>query len=496
MKIADLTSALQNVSDRSEFDSWLHANDREISNFIFKLSGIELCDLGFDTLFYNTIFNSSVYEEYHNSKLRTDEFDGFLDLLAIAAEKLAKVGIDAPAHDLVPDLPASATKYRLLALNKFSLVDDIRTSYFAVFPEVLELLDRSRVEYEDGTIRPIVDVLVHYFIKAKKAFESKGLVNEMHHLRKQFRNKQYLHRYPFLNHQILVDLLADLDPFALYPADVKRTLLEPSTTIKALFFGINKEFYDHPRIDFNSDSICGHSRKGILDEVLVRGRGDFTKETAGVSPEEKVILYCFFNLKKHFFTSYAVFQTVLNSLQAFFRNDDYKPVFIDLGCGPMTSGLALADLIHSNVGAGIDFSYIGIDISEAMLSKAQSFQKMPIFSAKATFRFATNWNDVDAAELSKLAGANNPIIFNASYLFASSTLKAKDLCKYIRDVSKVYSNVYLVFQNPNNVDRNVKYEEFKQCIKHSCLLKRVENISYKAASKEANEDVYYEIIKF
>jgi hypothetical protein len=494
MDLLELGDSLIKNTQRTEFDNWLSRNETQLSNFFYKLTAEELNELRFDSFFFENILSSDVYQDFHQTHAQSEEFDFFLNLIAVSAERLAQIGLDSVSQNIVADLPDSPSKFRLIALNQFALVEDIRTSYLDEFPKVLSTLDKSR-QFEDSSNRQIVDVLAYYYKKARTALEKAGLPNVLKDLRRLYASKKLNVQYPFLAHQILRDLLNDVDPFALYPVEIRRERLEPSPSIRTLFADINQKFFDHPSIDRDSDNYWGYTSRHILDEVLIRGRGDFTKAYGKITSHDKVLLYCYFNMKKHFFTSYAVFQTVVDSMKGIFSNSDYKPVFIDLGCGPMTSGLALADLIHSNSGKGINMSYVGVDISDAMITRAKSFQTSRIFSSESSFNYFKNWNDLEPAILHKFAGKNNPIIFNASYLFASSSLDANDLGKYVKSVSKSFSNIFFVFQNPNRIDRNIKYEEFKKNLKAESILKRAENIPYKAASKEANEDVSYEILK-
>lgn len=493
--LLDIDAALKAHISRKDFDSWIVANERELSNFFYTQNGNDLNALQFDNFYYSNISTSPVYKEYHKSQTHSEPFLLFLNLISNAAEKLAEIGISSFAESIIIDLPDSPSKYRLMALNEFVLVDDIRTSYITKFPSVLDKLDKSRLLFEEGNIRQIVDVLGYYYNKSKKALEKNGFSEKILEIKAMFKNESLIKQYPFLTHDILVDLINDVNPFELYTSEIVRDRLEPSPVIRKLFSKFNSDYFNHPNINSDKNDLWGLSRKQILDDILIRGRGDFTKKSGKISANDKVLLYCYFNLKKHFFTSYAVFQTVVDSLENFFKNNEYKPVFVDLGCGPMTSGLALADLMHNTTGEGISFSYIGVDISNPMMMKASSFKSLNIFSTESTFTFVNSWNEIEPQLLNELAGKNNPIIFNASYLFASTSVDEVDLGKYVTTISKNFTNVFFVFQNPNRIDRNTKYEEFKKSIKYTTLIKQNENIRYKPASVESNEDVSYEILK-
>ena len=174
ISLPDIDLALKTHTNREDFDLWIIANERELSNFFYIQSGHELNALRFDDFYFHNISTSPVYQDYHNTLIQTEPFLLFLNLIANAAEKLAEIGISSLAESVVIDLPYSPSKYRLMALNEFSLVDDIRTSYFTKFPSVLDKLDKSRLLFEEGNIRQIVDVLGYYYKKAKTALESRG----------------------------------------------------------------------------------------------------------------------------------------------------------------------------------------------------------------------------------------------------------------------------------------------------------------------------------
>jgi hypothetical protein len=493
MDLNELHKALN--SSRVEFDKWVFDHQETMSNYFYWTTGKDFVSHNFDSFYFNEIRGSLVYKEFHRAKNFSEPFDIFLTMLGIAAEKMAEVGSDAFALAIVIDLPESPSKYRLKAINEFAVVADVRVDYVNKFPTVLDLLDQSRIKFEEGTVRPIVDVLAFYYNKAKASLKEFGLAKKISEVEDLYSDEDTRAKYPFLGHELLNDIIAGKDPFKLYVIPVVRGCLTPSDEIRTLFSQFNSDYRDHPSINDYTDNLWGLTRKEILDEVLVRGRGDFTISYRNITTDDKVMLYCYFNLKKHFFTSYAVFQNVVDSLGNFFKDPEYKPVFIDLGCGPMTSGLAIADLIDQSLGFGINFSYIGVDIADAMINRAKTFRTLKIFSEECYFDFKHNWNEISAEQLYSLAGKHNPIIFNASYLLASDSVDEKDLAKYIGQVGQHYSNVYFVFQNPNRVDRNLKYETLKSLIDKEEVVSRIENVRYRSVNKEANEDVAYEILK-
>lgn len=489
-----ISNALVAISDDQVFNNWVSENLKELDDFFYKKSGTEFNEIGFEFFYFDIFLKSVVYKNYHLTKNGTEGFFYFLTLISVASEKLAVIGLNSSLITIIGDLPFSANKHRLIAFNEFTLLDDIKTEYFDRFHRILDNLDKSRTEFEDGDVRQILDVVIAFFTTAKKSFERSNLNGHLDLLKAKFREPLILSRYPFLENPIILDLLDGCSPFGLLLNDFTRECLLPSPTITRLFNDINSEYFRHSRIDHFNDDLWGFSKKYILDNILVRGRGDYTIGTGEITADDKVLLYCFYNLKKHFFTSYAVFETVVNSLQQFFKSSDYVPTFVDLGCGPMTSGLAISDLMYSMKEMPIDIHYIGIDISQAMINKSKKFQSLPLFSENCTFNYYLHWEKIEFPKIYS-RGKNNPIIFNASYLFASSSVDAEDLAKTVLIFAKNFTNVYFVFQNPNRIDRNINYNKFKSYLNFDIVIKREEIIQYKAASNVSQEEVYYEILK-
>lgn len=482
------------ISKIDEFDNWFTLNENELINFFYVNDATAFDYLGFDDFYFGKFLRSKIYTEYHQNSVNSDCFKHFFSLISLASEKLALNGSCHILLSLINDIPESSNKYRLLAIKEFSELDDIRTGYFESLPNILKYLDKSRTDFEDNGTRLIIDVIISFYNKAKIAFEKSNLNGHILRLKSLLSDENSITRYPFLVNPVIIDLINDKNTFKLTINDYNRNCLEPSESIKKIFSKINTEYYNHPNINHDDNNLWGYDKKYILDHILVRGRGDYTSNSGKITVDDKVLLYCFYNLKKHYFTTYGVYEIVIDSLGGFFNNDTFIPTFVDLGCGPMTSGLALADLINTIHKTPIRFSYIGIDISRAMIERSKTFEKLNIFSQDCVFDYYEHWNKISFIKIYN-RGVNNPIIFNASYLFASTSLSIDDLAKSVNLFSKQFKNVYFVFQNPNRIDRNLKYLAFKEMIKHEIILSKQEIIKYKASSYVSEEEVYYEILK-
>lgn len=494
MTYAELADILKSSSP-SNLDHWIESYEQELADFFYQQNGSDFINNQFDIFYFQDFAACEALQSYQETKKLSDNFAYLLSLIGFAAEKMAEMGMDAVLINLVPFYPNGAGKFRLKALELFALVEDVRIDYIERFEKILNNLNSSwKYDYNTNT-RLVVDVLVYFFEKGKNDLLRFGFADIFEQFKELFLNVNYKKKYPFLSHQILEDILCGHNPYALEIVGVAPRRLTPSARVYDVFSSINKEVFNHHGTDRSRDMFLGYDLDEVLNPILDRGKADFTVGYKSLDAQEKVLLYCYFNMKKHFFTSYAVFEKLQGSLMPFFKDQSYSPVFFDLGCGPMTSGLALGDLVCEILRRPIAIKYIGVDISDAMLARAKSIATCAVFEDSDSFEFVNNWNDISLGWLNSNISPKTPIIFNASYLFASSSLNEVDLATYIGKVANIFPNTYFVFQNPNRADRNVKYATFKKQLTHEILESNVEKVSYKAASKDSHEDVLYEILK-
>lgn len=495
MDINDIVQAIEKLAPK-EFERWMEDNEKELSNFFYKRSSIEFLEMEFDKIFFNSIARSRSYNEYVQDKEKKGKlFGSFMELVSIAAEKLAIIGIDSLLGTLISDLHNTPGRLRLQALLEFSLVEDIESDYFKKLPVILDLLEESQILDADSNVRLSIDIILQFIDKAYKVFNTKGMISHTQKLYDLCTSSEFVKQHPLLTHPVVLSLLAGEDVFSVQPIEVLRDRLESSEYFKEIVENINNEYYNHTQIDHFAGRWWKYDNRTIIRNVLKSGRTDFREAYNEISPSEKVLLYCFFNMKKHFFTSYAVFERILPSLKVFFNIEEYTPIMIDLGCGPMTSGIAIADLMMSTESNPLSFTYVGVDIAPAMIERAKMFENSPLFS-KTSFYYYEDWEEIDFSVLYATTGKNNPVIFNASYLFSSESLIPSQLAEFVLNVVKLWDSVYLIFQNPDSDTRNIKYIDFKSRLQHHELLKGTELIRYKATSSESSERVYYEILKF
>ena len=142
------------------------------------------------------------------------------------------------------------------------------------------------------------------------------------------------------------------------------------------------------------------------------GQADFDKPWGCLSPDDRVLLYAYFFQLGHL-------EELVTAFNQLFGDADLPedPIVVDLGCGPFTGGLAIADQFRQ--GARLD--YVGVDRSQAMhglgrrlASAAGRVHRLPQIQC----RWATDIPSVSWAD----PPGWRPVFVIVSYLFASPTL--------------------------------------------------------------------------
>lgn len=186
-------------------------------------------------------------------------------------------------------------------------------------------------------------------------------------------------------------------------------------------------------------------------EIIARGQADFCTPVRGLPPEDLVLLYCQSNMRMHFFSSYHIFYKHREHLQAAVLEDSKHVLFVDIGCGPMTSGLAFSAFAKS-LGGLRHLTYVGVDRAPAMLTKAVAFNR---YEGGYFDKFVTCEDYYQLPYiLGEQLGTHEPValIFNMSYFLASPTLQAIDFTAMLRYLSALYRHCRIAFiiQEPAN----------------------------------------------
>ena len=248
-----------------------------------------------------------------------------------------------------------------------------------------------------------------------------------------------------------------------------------------------------------------------IARILSQGQSNFDDvsfdkaSSAYYFPKDKVAIYCVHHMPRHLFGSYHIFTNYLPLI-----GEKNKVVFIDFGCGPLTSGIAFRAFAGRN-----DITYFGIDSSQTMLSKAASINKY------GPNRYGDPFFDKfelthDADDLTKLLskyienGDRTQIVFNFCYFFTSPTLDINNLSDVLIQIVKEYNQhkMCFVYQNPDHQSLSKsgplkaygKWEKLKtnlSVFRNQVTQSDVETFSYCRlinGSLHSNAKVYYEIL--
>jgi hypothetical protein len=210
-----------------------------------------------------------------------------------------------------------------------------------------------------------------------------------------------------------------------------------------------------------------------------QGQADFRNGVAGLTTEDIALLYCYYFFQMHFTSSTALFHYYSNLIVGLF-NESNKICFVDIGCGPFTSGLAflhftrlkgIKDKIGNRI-AETQLEYYGIDNADSMRnlgSVLQSTYEMTVNDGGFKY-FGTAQNSFyqNIPELIGQRGEETTIILNCCYFFASETLNVQDFTTAIQQLinNNPNSRILLFYQNAptGSVQVGQKYLNFRSAI--------------------------------
>lgn len=282
--------------------------------------------------------------------------------------------------------------------------------------------------------------------------------------------------------------------------DISGPTFEPDREFSNVFNQVVIEPLKNHKDTVWPESILGKDHDYIRLNVLQYGRANFDQSTFEISCEEKVNLYCYYNMRKHYFTTYAIFKSFHDYFLDTLKNTTFRNYFIDVGCGPMTSGLAFNQLFKLN--ANYQLNYVGVDTSNAMLGKAREFSRTELFSNLSSFNFINSLSNISIDTLKEQFALPNTVFLNFSYLFGNLDIETSEkLAKYINDLVNAYplNRYIIIFQNSSLEKRNRSYYHFKKIINkfNSVTEPKTETVSYRnseQSSYDKSEIVYYEIL--
>ena len=171
----------------------------------------------------------------------------------------------------------------------------------------------------------------------------------------------------------------------------------------------------------------GREVNWLFTHAIGGGQADFDQPIDDLTALDRVKLYAYLNQKAHVDELIHAFTKLLPDLEKF-RN----ATVIDIGCGPFTAGLALANV----VGNGVAYRYFGVDHSSTMCmfgnALAKAVQVLGEFHPETQIHFCQNIDEINFGPMR----ASELTIFVLSYLLASSSIDVDTLVEQITRARK------------------------------------------------------------
>ena len=235
--------------------------------------------------------------------------------------------------------------------------------------------------------------------------------------------------------------------------------------------------------------------------VIGYGRANFDEAIITHSPQDRTLLYCYYNMRKHYFSQLAIFKSFDELFHSELRNNSNKLVLFDWGCGPCTAGIALQSYLNNARNKSM-IEYIGIDISNLMLEKADAFLKSSMFGENFNYTLVKNFSEIEENQLDDILSQTKFCIFNFSYFFGNiNSEQGKMLAELVNQLIEKFplNKFSILFQNSAIEKRNHSYNVFKRTLKaFNTKLSRREVVKYKnneLSRYEKDEKVYFELLE-
>lgn len=339
--------------------------------------------------------------------------------------------------------------------------------HISQFQSYLTLITDALDETDDGNGNELLQDIEDYQHYAKEHL-SHEVYTELNGL---FTSKELEDQFPLLAqyNQRESDEIANLN---IQPYDNHE--YKPSDFVDNIF---NTQFLNLIRQnspDF-PNRLFGLRSSEIRFDIIKQGQANFDQKYKGLSSQNVTDLYCYFNMRMHFYSTLSLLERS-NFLSEYY-NSSGKIKFVDLGCGPGTSGLSLTDYIHTKTKEKVVFDYYGIDSSKSMTTKASQILRNAVFSKINELKFFTNFDEID---LQSFRGASC-IVINCCFVFASATLPIEDIAIKINQIARHYPFIpkYLLYQNSVKKELNNYYEKFKTLLNNFDVeLEGTEEIRY------------------
>ena len=219
----------------------------------------------------------------------------------------------------------------------------------------------------------------------------------------------------------------------------------------------NKALIDYGRINFVSAKICQIDSENVMGRKLMRT----------FSARDLVTIYCYNYMQDYYSEAKKMYCSYRNELMENGLVVSDNIMFVDMGCGPATAGLAFMEVFGDVVSM---VEYYGVDTSEAMLEMAEKMMhdgyadKVGIHTVNSLLRLNANF-------WSAISEVPSVVVFNFSYFFSNvSPTFAENLANQIAQIVNNHPlNKYVFFVLQAQGEESIKsYRVFEKLISMEC----------------------------
>ncbi|GAA4820583.1 AAA domain-containing protein [Algivirga pacifica] len=254
-------------------------------------------------------------------------------------------------------------------------------------------------------------------------------------------------------------------------------------------------------------SLMGADDHFLRNIVLAYGRTIFDEpyehewEQFCFSAEDKVNAYAYFNMQKHFYSGKYVLGQIKDQLAETLAKWSNRLFFFDIGCGPMTAGLAFNQVMQTTRKHFV-FNYIGVDHSQAMLAKAKEFSEQDLLERTTYCSLVSRLEDINWGYVQDCFAQPHVIILNFSHVMEVFTLE--ETLVYVDVFKRMMSRFpqnryYVVYQSTLAEQESYNYKHFLERLNsnYQILTNGKAQVKGKGCSEvlyDQQEEVYYEWI--
>jgi len=242
---------------------------------------------------------------------------------------------------------------------------------------------------------------------------------------------------------------------------------------------VNLAQIDYGRIDFSN-------QMNLFSQVDVC--------SMALSPNDQVLLYAYYIMRMHYCSASAIYSACRDYILEASRLCNDRVHVFDIGCGPATCGLAMADVMPSLVR---QIDYNGIDVSIPMKELGHTLL-YEVCGGKLDMTFKTSFQEFRDDYWDKISMAPSLVIINMSYFFSNvNDVFTERLARRIREVMIRYPlNRYVFVIQNSELDSRIKsFKVFHNGLKESVKIVKKEQslFRYQLSSSTKTTPFVYEI---